>query len=202
MLIALASFTVGFAANLHLIFPQYYKYIEQYNMIVHCGENPYQQFQIRFKVDSYLYQYRDGILIYSYEHPGVVTNIGRNYTAQKLTGANLAWIPAGQYNYNLTAVSMGLDSTTHLSTGSTKLPTESTRVTVPAGNFTYISLARFNMTAYYHPAGTGDMNCSAIQWQTGAGSDNNLFCYDIYTTFSYTGADTIIVIWQVYVNYS
>lgn len=203
-LIVIAAFTLGAALPNKWIFPQIYR--TELIRTVNIGPPNSNIVNLEIIGDSYVYQYRDGVLIYYYEHPGVVTNFGRNYTAAKFTGSILAWSLSGtplnfanDYMGNLTYVAMGLDNSPHLSASATVLPSEATRVTVPAANFTVISLAKFNMTAYWRPGGSGNMNASMIMWRS---SGNYGFIYDIYSTFAYTASDLIIVKWQIYVNTS
>jgi hypothetical protein len=169
----------------------------------------YSEMQIQpfIRVESFLWEYNGkGQLIRYVDPTDRVTNIGRNYTLLKLFGSTslVKNVTVREYIANLTAVSFGLDSTTHLSNSSTQLPTETSRVTCPSANFTYIitpTAYRVNMTVYYTFTSSGTINATGIQWSTTASSNNNLFSWDNgYGNLPYASGYEFVYRGQIFVT--
>lgn len=146
-------------------------------------------------VQCTVYHYRNGILMNVFGDTEVLTNIGKNFTAFKISG-DLDWIHAGYMLYNVTFLGWGDQGS--LSASSVILPNEITRYDVKA-NFTYISLGKWNYTAYWKPASSGNVDCVGLYWHS---SGNNLFCYDVFGQVAYTTADEFYSYWQFQITYS
>jgi hypothetical protein len=136
---------------------------------------------------STIYFYKDGELVKSYAHPGVVTNLGKNMTMSKLTG-NMTAYNATVYMYNLTYISIGNQGS--LSASSTVLPGEWNRTSATMHDNAYNT---FNLTATIKP-GTGPYtaDCMGVNWESGIAKDLTLWGYD--TQPEVTGIDNTFTI--------
>jgi hypothetical protein len=139
--------------------------------------------------------FRDGILIRQFGDTEVLTDIGKNFTACKLSG-DTAWLDIADALENVTYLGWGDQGS--LSSSSVILPSEITRYDI-AANFTYISLGKWNYTGYWKPTGTGNIDCVGLYWKA---TGNNLFCYDVFGEIAYTTADSFYSYWQFEITYS
>lgn len=184
------AFTIALGKT-NFVFPQIYTIKEYNTYILGYGE---EEFTMKLRVDCTIEQWRDGILIYSFGDNEVMTNIGKNFTAMKLSG-DTDWITT-DFAENVTYLGFGDQGS--LSESSTSLPSEKTRFDVSA-NFTYISLGKWNYTGYWYPDASSTADCCGMYWKS---SGENLYCYDTFGEISYTDADTIISKWQFTITYS
>jgi hypothetical protein len=150
---------------------------------------------IDFNLVNSVRAYENGVLKYSFGDTEVMTNIGKNFTAFKLSG-NTAWLDAGSMLKNVTYMSWGDQGS--LSATSVILPSEIIRYDVKA-NFTYISLGKWNYTGYWKPTGSGNVDCVGLNWHS---SGNNLYCYDVFTQIAYTTSYEFYSYWQFAITYS
>lgn len=161
----------------------------------HFNEKNDDGLDIHFSIRCSINHYRNSILIYQFGDTEVLTNIGKNFTAFKISG-DTDWIHAGDMLYNVTFLGWGDQGS--LSASSVILPNEITRYDVKA-NFTYISLGKWNYTGYWKPTGSGNVDCVGMYWQS---TGNYLFCYDVFTQVPYTTADEFYSYWQFEITYS
>ena len=188
------TFGVTFG-KLNFIFPQYHHWHEYNTWIVGSGSDG--EIDIRNPVECTIEQWRDGILIYRFGDSEVMTNIGKNFTAMKLSG-DTDW-DTTDFAKNVTYLGFGDQGS--LSASSTQLPSEAIRFDVSA-NFTYISLGKWNYTGYWYPTGSGTTDCCGMYWGAMNGDNATLYCYDTFGEISYTSDDTIISKWQFTITYS
>lgn len=187
----------AFSTRAVFLFPQYWRLQETKHYTL--GEGVFPTY-VKIEAHSTIKQYRwiDGVpyLIYSYGHPAVLCNIGKNYTAMKISG-NAAWPFNDEALYNVTFIALGHD--VGLSAASTELPGEWNRT---AGSFEYLGVGNWNYSASFFPSGSGTTNSTSLNWKTGIGTDDSMWAYDTFSTISYTDADQIDVEWEVTVTYS
>jgi hypothetical protein len=146
--------------------------------------------------------YKDGELIFTYTHPGVLTNLGRNITLAKLSGDsgyNLTW-----YNWNTTYISIGNQGV--LSNSSTVLPGEWNRTTATVEDITATGTSySYNLTCTFYPDAAGPYTADCIGINVGSGTigaDETLWAYDTFTEV--TGIDetfTINVEFKISITY-
>lgn len=180
------------------LFPRHYTVIEK-NVYRVGASSGVGQLGFGPEIHCTITQYRwiDGAkhLIYSYSHPAALTTIGENFTAAKQTG-HTDWNVTG-YLYNVTYIALGHN--VGLTTSSTVLPGEWNRTD---GTFEYIGVGHWNYSASFYPSGSGTTNSTSMNWEDGIGQDNNMWCYDTFTTITYTSNDQIDVEWEVDIQYS
>lgn len=200
--VLLCTTVYGFTSRTILLFPTHYKVVEEnhYTYVVGGSSGNVARQTISVEVHANIKQWRwiDGekYLIYSYEHPAALTQIGENYTGMKISG-DVAWPYNDEALYNVTFIALGHD--VGLGTTSTVLPGEWNRT---AGTFEYIAIGQWNYTASFFPSGSGSTNSTSLNWKTGIATDNCMWCYDTFTTIDYTSNDQIDVEWGVDVQYS
>lgn len=178
------------------MFPTYYRVEEHYQHIVGAGDQ--ENIYAKLEIHSTVYQYRwiDGVkyLIYSYGHPAVVTDIGKNLTAGKLVGAGFS---TTNYTMNVTYISLG--AYTSLSNATTYLPNTwniSSSLT-PSVN----GIGNWNYTFSFYPAGSGVTNCTGLCWDDTDNGSGALWAYDTFADISYTSNDQIDVEWGIAIHY-
>jgi hypothetical protein len=139
-------------------------------------------------IHSTIYVYEYGKLIGVYHHPGVVTQLGMNYTLGKITGYSTSYNMT-QYTYNCTYVSIGNQGS--LSATSTVLPGEWNRTTGTIHDATYNS---FNVTAVFAgTSGTQTADCLGLNFGSATiGTAYTLWGYDTFTEV--TGIDSTFTI--------
>lgn len=178
-----------------LVFPQHYHRHEHNTWIVGSGSQG--EINIDYGVQCTIEQWRNGILIFSVGDTEVMTDIGKNFTAMKLSG-DTEWTTT-DFAKNITYLGFGDQGS--LSSSSTQLPSEITRFDVSA-NFTYISLGKWNYTGYWFPSGSGNVDCSGMYWGAMNGDNATLYCYDTFGQIAYTSDDEFRSYWQFTITYS
>lgn len=180
-----------------LVFPQYHRLREYNTYIIHTGASD-GVFSISYNVECTVEQWRSGILLFRYGDAEVMTDIGKNYTAMKISGDS-TWTQVAAALKNVTYLGWGDQGS--LSSNSTQLPSEIVRNDVNA-NFTYISLGKWNYTGYWYPSGSGNVDCCGMYWGAMNGDNATLYCYDTFSEIGYTSDDTLISKWQFTASYS
>jgi len=129
---------------------------------------------------------KDGKVIQSQYHAGVVTKLGMNMTMAKLTGAP-AYYNTTQMTAYIYWISIGNKGT--LDADSTCLPGEWNRTLHVQHDAEYNAC---NFTAVFHPgAGPYTADCIGMNFEDGLGN-NALWCYDTFTEV--TGIDATFTI--------
>lgn len=150
-------------------------------------------------VHSRIRVYKDGVLVFSEYHPGVVTNLGDNMTLFKLFGDTDMQYVDIPFTDNATYISIGNQGS--LSASSVVLPGEWNRT---AGAIDNESQSSLNVSCTFYPdnAGPYTADCIGLNFNATA-SANNLWAYDTFTEVS--GIDetyTINVDFSVSVSHS
>jgi len=191
------TIAMGFS-RLVLLFPQHYQVIEQPTYVI-GPQSDVGQLQWKTEIHASIRQWRwvdtEKYLIFSYNHPAVLTSIGENLTCGKLTGAVF---PVADYLYNVTFIALGDDN--GLSAASTVLPSEWNRSSSLTPE--YLGVGHFNLSFSFYPSGSGTTNATSLNWKTGIGTDDCMWCYDTFATISYTSNDQIDVEFEVDTTYS
>lgn len=184
--------------RISIVTPQYHYWQEYNTYLIQCGGED-GQIILRGTVECTVEQWRDGILLYRFGDSEVLTDIGKNFTAMKISG-DTDWDET-DFMKNVTYLGWGDQNGGSLSASSTQLPGEIVRNDVSA-NFTYISLGKWNYTGYWYPSASGTTDCCGMYWGAMNGYNNTLYCYDTFGEISYTDADTLISKWQFTISYS
>lgn len=154
---------------------------------LNTGLNKPAALQPAITYDTTVWYYKNGKLYAVFEHPGTVTNLGKNFTLGKITGD--ADYNMTQYLYNATFVSIGNQGS--LSAASTVLPAEWNRT---AGSVHDVAYNTFNVTAVFYPdAGPYTADCFGLNFGSDTiGEDYSLFGYDTFNEV--TGIDDTFTI--------
>lgn len=193
--IVLTAFLLGLLINVEFTTTQiFYKVYEQ-RIIVYAGTPS--EFSLSFDLHGWLKFYQNGKLVCIEELGSALTKIGINVTMAKLSGNSSIGL-VSDYLYNLTYIALGTD--VGLTTSSTVLPNEWNRT---QGDQNILENGeRCNLTAAIYPSGSGSTNATSINWKSGIGTDNSMWCYDTFTTKTYTSNDHFEIEWSWKITYS
>jgi len=168
----LFRFSILFTVLIALLVPQY-------------GYNPVIEAHVTIR------HYRNGILIGTDHHPGVLTNIGADFIEQQISGS------ASTTNAIYIAVSN--DASTPQATW-TAIPNEITTGGMGRAAGTYINdgIGQWNVTKTYNPTESGSCQLTGLYY---ASSGDYLLCADTFAQINYQGGtDTVEIIWSLSVS--
>jgi len=192
--IILLAFFLGACVNIQVIQPQYYKVVQEKHITIYSGDWQSPTMRV-LEVHMTIKQWRDGILIYQYEHPGVLTDLGKKFEELKCSGHAVAPVTVGDALKNVTFISLGFGTPT---AASTQLPGEVYRADGDA-NYEHIADGNWNITITWNPGGSGSTDCMGWNWLSAG--DGNLWAYDTFTQINYQNGDTINVEANTQVTY-
>jgi len=139
-----------------------------------------------------MHHYRNGRLLTWSHHAGTITNIGLNFTKEKL----------GYDTGNLNATYIALSNSTSSPSASwTDLPAEITTGNMSRAQGTYVPIpaqnGKWNVTYTFSPTETNSTRLVGLLWNTGA---SVLLASDTITPINYESSDTIEITWSITVS--
>jgi len=123
-------------------------------------------------------------------HAGVLTNIGKNFTKEKIS------YDAGNLNATYIAHS---NNTSSPSAAWTDLPAEITtgNMSRAQGNYVDTGVGTWNVTYTFSPTETNSTRLVGLLWNTGA---SVLLASDTITAINYESGDTVEITWSITVS--
>jgi hypothetical protein len=189
------AFIIGTCFSIELKTTEVYYKVYPQTIIVYAGTPT--GFSLRFDLTGWLKYYQGNDLVCIEEIGSTLADIGKKYTVMKLTG-NLSHSLIASFMYNLTYIALGTDE--GLTASSTVLPNEWNRTL--ANQELLDTEKAFNLTATIYPSGSGSTNSTSINWKSGIGTANSMWCYDTFITKDYTSNDHFEIEWQVTISYT
>jgi len=134
-----------------------------------------------------MYHYRHGILLAHSHHAGTMTNIGKNFTKEKIS------YDSGNLNATYIALSNSTDSP---SAAWTDLPAEITtgNMSRAQGSYTDTGVGTWNVSYTFSPTETNSTRLVGLLWNTGA---SVLLASDTITPVNYESGDTLEIVWSI-----
>lgn len=137
-----------------------------------------------------MYHRRDGKLLTWSHHAGNLTNIGANFTKEKIS------YDSGNLNATYIALS---NSTSSPSASWTDLPAEITtgNMSRAQGSYTDTGVGTWNVSYIFSPTETNSTRLVGLLWNTGA---SVLLASDTITPINYESSDTVEIVWSITVS--
>lgn len=143
---------------------------------------------LEFHVD--MWHRRNGKLLAYSHHVGNLTNIGANFTKEKIS------YDSGNLNATYIALSNSTDSP---SATWTDLPAEITtgNMSRAQGSYTDTGVGTWNVSYIFSPTETNSTRLVGLLWNTGA---SVLLASDTITPVNYENGDTLEIVWSITVS--
>jgi len=153
-------------------------------------EQPSKESLFSIEIHVTMHHYRNGKLLTWSHHAGTLTNIGANFTKEKISYDN--------GNLNATYIALS-NSTSSPSATWVDLPEEITTGNMSRSQGTYVDtgVGTWNVTFTFNPSETNSTRLVGLLWNTGA---SVLLASDTITPINYEDPDTIEITWSITVS--